>query len=47
MVASDEIAPLRCDVVWKFAGKKLRLMADDTNDNVTPIDTARANRRAS
>jgi ABC-type methionine transport system ATPase subunit len=38
MVASDEIAPLRCDVVWKFAGKKLRLMADDTNDNVTPID---------
>ena len=39
MVASDEIAPLRCDVVWRFARKKLRLMAaDDTNDNVTPID---------
>jgi ABC-type methionine transport system ATPase subunit len=41
MVASDEIAPLRCDVVWKFAGKKLRLIADDTNDNITTIDWPR------
>lgn len=38
MVASDEVAVIPSDVVWKLTGKKLKLMADNRRtDNVTPI----------
>jgi len=48
MVASDDLAAIPSDVVWKLTGKKLRLMADNrTNSNITPINDAIIARRAS
>jgi hypothetical protein len=38
MVASDDLAAIPSDIVWKLAGKKLRLMADNrTDSNIRPI----------
>jgi hypothetical protein len=37
MVASDEVAVIPSDVVWKLTEKKLKLLADNRTDNVTPI----------
>jgi ABC-type Mn2+/Zn2+ transport system ATPase subunit len=48
MVASDDLAAIPSDIVWKLAGKKLRLMADNrTDSNIRPIDVAVTARRAS
>lgn len=37
MVASDDVAVIPSDVVWKLAGKKLRLMADNRINNLRSI----------
>jgi len=47
MVASDDVAVIPSDVVWKLAEKKLKLMADNRTHNITPIDVSITNRRAS
>jgi ABC-type methionine transport system ATPase subunit len=48
MVASDDLAAIPSDVVWKLTGKKLRLMADNrTDSNIRPIDNAITAHRAS
>jgi ABC-type methionine transport system ATPase subunit len=47
MVASDEVAVIPSDVVWKLTEKKLKLLADNRTDNVTPLDAAITARRAS
>ncbi len=48
MVASDEVAVIPSDVVWKLAGKKLKLMTDNRRtDNVTALDASTTARRVS
>lgn len=40
MVASDKVAVIPSDVVWKLTEKKLTLMADNRTNNITPLDWA-------
>ncbi len=47
MVASDDVAVIPSDVVWKLTDKKLNLMADNRADNVKSLDAAMTARRAS